>query len=168
MSIDPGHVVAVRAALLGQLTVEHHHTISVLESLPADRMNYTPDRRLRSFADLAWHIYVAGAQLAEFMESGLMTPEADLPPVPGSKTALIEAIERLNREFADRVRSLSADTLVRTLEMPGMGPMAAVTYILWHQNHLVHHRAQLALYLRLMGASVPPLYGPTLDFPDGV
>jgi uncharacterized damage-inducible protein DinB len=168
MSIDPGHAVAIRAALLRQLTVEHHHTISVLEHLPADMMNYTPDRRLRSFGDLAWHIYIAGAQLAEFMESGRMTPEADLPPVPGSKAALIEACERLNREFANRVRSLSADTLVRTLEMRGMGPMAAVTYILWHQNHLVHHRAQLALYLRLMGGKVPPLYGPTLDYPEDV
>jgi uncharacterized damage-inducible protein DinB len=168
MSIDSGHVVAVRAALLGQLTDEHHKTISVIERLPADRMDYTPDRRMRSFGELAWHIYTAGARLAGFMESGRMEPAANLPPAPGTKAGLIESCERLHRDFTNRIQSLSAEALVRSLELPGMGPMAAVTYILWHQNHLVHHRAQLALYLRLMGSTVPPIYGSTLDYPEGL
>ena len=45
----------------------------------------------------------------------------------------------------------------------GMGAHPGVHYLNWDVVHLVHHRAQLGLYLRLAGEKVPSIYGPTLD-----
>ncbi len=41
---------------------------------------------------------------------------------------------------------------------------AAIRLIAIH--HVIHHRGQLTVYLRLLGVAIPPIYGPTADHPD--
>jgi hypothetical protein len=164
MSIDPSHAAGVRGALLGQLNVEHRAMMSVMEHLPEGKLNFSPDSRLRPSGALAHHAYESGCRIADFIVSGEPAPP-EQPAQVETKAGLIAECERLNREFANRVNALTPDALVRILDLPGIGPFPAVTYIGRHLNHLIHHRAQLAMYLRLMGAKVPPIYGPTLDYP---
>jgi uncharacterized damage-inducible protein DinB len=164
MSIDPAHAAGVRGALLGQLNVEHRTMISVIEHLPEGRLNFAPDARLRSFGVLALHVYAGGCRIADFMESGEPARSEEQAEQASTRAELIVECERLNREFANRVNALAPEALARILDFPGIGPFPAVAYIGHHLNHLIHHRAQLAMYLRLMGAKVPPIYGPTLDY----
>jgi uncharacterized damage-inducible protein DinB len=85
---------------------------------------------------------------------------------PKTKEQLISSCDALNRQVANRVQALLPEDLARIIEFPGYGPFPAVTYMSWHLDHLIHHRGQLTVYLRLMGAKVPRVYGPSLDYPD--
>ena len=165
MSIDPAHAVGVRAALLGQLTSEHHTARSVIEHAPEDKLDYKPHPQMRSFAALAYHIYRSGSWFANIMESGRVETDSEPGQIPTTKMNLLSRCEALNRDLANRVNALSPESLARNIDFPGVGPFPAVSYLGWHINHLIHHRGQLTVYLRLMGAKVPPVYGPTLDYP---
>lgn len=165
MSIDAENAAGLRAGLLGQLAAEHQTTLSIIRHVPDDRLEYKVHPQMRSFADLALHIYNAGAWLANIMENGKFEPGAENPPAPATKSELLGLCETLNRKFANRVNALSPVALSRIIEFPGAGPFPAVVFLGWHLNHMIHHRGQLSIYLRLMGARVPSIYGPTLDYP---
>ncbi len=166
MSIDPARAARMRAALLGQLTAEHRITLSVIEHALDDKLDFTPHPKLRPFGTLALHIYQTGARLVAIMESGKVDISAgkDEMPTPRKKQDLVEQCDHMNRDVANRVNALSPDDLSRIIEFPDYGPFAAVNYLGWHVNHLIHHRGQLTVYLRLMGAKVPSIYGPSLDY----
>ena len=167
MSIDPEKAVGVRAKLFGQLTSENRTTLSVIEHALDDKLDFTPHPKLRPFGPLALHIYQTGIWFVNIMESGKVEPSGTgkKPVSPRKKNDLIARCEGLNREVANRVNALTPESLARLIEFPGVGPFPTVTYLGWHVNHMIHHRGQLTVYLRLMGAKVPPVYGPTLDYP---
>ncbi len=167
MSIDPEKAVGVRANFLGQLTSENRATLAVIEHALDDKLDFTPHPKLRPFGQLALHIYQAGIWFANIMESGKveLSGTGSEPAAPGKKKDLIARCDGLNREVANRVNALTPESLAHLIEFPGVGPFPTVTYLAWHVNHMIHHRGQLTVYLRLMGAKVPPVYGPTLDYP---
>jgi uncharacterized damage-inducible protein DinB len=63
----------------------------------------------------------------------------------------------------DQVRALPADALVKTIDFRGMFQFPAVVYLQIGLNHSIHHRGQLSMYLRPMGAKVPSIYGESYD-----
>ena len=65
----------------------------------------------------------------------------------------------------DRVRALPAEKLAATVDFFGMMQMPDVTYLGFADNRSVHHRGQLAAYLRAMGWKVPAIYGDSADEP---
>ena len=60
-------------------------------------------------------------------------------------------------------RALPGDTLAETLDFFGIMKMPRAQFIGFANNHSVHHRGQLAAYLRAMGSKVPNIYGPSAD-----
>ena len=72
------------------------------------------------------------------------------------------------REVAARlaaVRAMSGEALAASVSFFGMNEAPDVTYLGLANNHGVHHRGQLAAYLRAMGSKVPALYGDSADEP---
>ena len=65
------------------------------------------------------------------------------------------------------VRAMSGDKLAEPCDFFGLMKMPVVTYIGFGNNHSVHHRGQLASWLRAMGSKVPAIYGASADFPMG-
>jgi uncharacterized damage-inducible protein DinB len=63
----------------------------------------------------------------------------------------------------NRVRAMSGDALVSTLNLLDMMQAPAITFLAMALKHSVHHRGQLSSYLRAMGGKVPGIYGPTAD-----
>ena len=167
MSIDPARAAGRRAMMLGRLTSEHRTTLSVIEHAPEDKLDFAPHPQSRPFRILALHIYQAGIWFVTIMESGKvdLVSRTDSSPEPKTKEELITRCDVLNRQVANRVQALPHEDLARIIEFPGYGPFPAVTYLGWHIDHLIHHRGQLTVYLRLMGAKVPQVYGPSLDYP---
>jgi uncharacterized damage-inducible protein DinB len=154
--------------MLGRLTSEHRTTLSVIEHAPEDKLDFAPHPQSRPFGILALHIYQAGIWFVTIMESGKVdfVSGTDNSHGPKTKEQLISSCDALNRQVANRVQALLPEDLARIIEFPGYGPFPAVTYMSWHLDHLIHHRGQLTVYLRLMGAKVPRVYGPSLDYPD--
>jgi uncharacterized damage-inducible protein DinB len=70
------------------------------------------------------------------------------------------ALEGRDDAFMQRTWTMKMGEKV-LMEMPRSDAMRAFTL-----HHLAHHRGQLTVYLRLLGAEVPPTYGPTADHPD--
>jgi uncharacterized damage-inducible protein DinB len=63
----------------------------------------------------------------------------------------------------ERVRALSGERLVATIDMFGVMQMPAVVFLQLAIKHEVHRRSQLSAYLRAMGGKVPEIYGPSGD-----
>ena len=63
----------------------------------------------------------------------------------------------------ERLRQLTGDQLTRRIDFRGIFNFPAVVYIQVGLNHSIHHRGQLSMYLRPMGAAVPSIYGESYD-----
>ena len=92
-------------------------------------------------------------------------PEGDPPPAPTTKQELIGACAAMNQQLLKQAADTDPETLAKDIEFHNFGMIPAVGFIDWHISHLIHHRAQLGMYLRLMGAKVPATYGDSLDYP---
>ncbi len=144
-------------------------TRRVLRCIPDDRLGWKPHERSRSLGALAAHlahIPTWALQIVDRERVDLDEPLA-IDTEPASRTALIEAFDgdvgRVRRALDRSDAELHAPwTLAREgYEMFRMPRAAAIrAFVL---GHVVHHRGQLTVYLRLIDVPVPPLYGPTAD-----
>jgi uncharacterized damage-inducible protein DinB len=66
-------------------------------------------------------------------------------------------------EVLPRLRQMSPEQLTRVLDFRGMFQMPAVNFFQTTLMHSIHHRGQLTVYLRPMGAKVPAIYGESYD-----
>jgi uncharacterized damage-inducible protein DinB len=62
-----------------------------------------------------------------------------------------------------RLTKLSGDQLTRTIDFRGLFQLPAIAYVQFNLHHSIHHRGQLSMYLRPMGAKVPAIYGESYD-----
>lgn len=149
---------------LPSLNAEHPVTRRVIAAIPPDKVDYRPDTIVRSAIDLAWHIVTAENRFLEAVISGAF----DLTPLPRPEP--IATPEDVNRWYSERfaknladLKQLSSDQLSKTIEFRGLFAFPAVIYVQLALNHSIHHRGQLAMYLRPMGAKVPSIYGESYD-----
>ncbi len=157
--------------LLIDLDREIASTRRLLERYPAGRGTWQPDPKSRSLTALATHV----ANIPNHGAAILTTPEMDVttrPPVALKDTPadLLEAFDGATARLKAAVASVTPDTLADNWTMRA-GPKVLVSerrallMRLMVVNHLVHHRAQLGMYLRLLGVPIPGMYGPSADEP---
>ena len=166
MKLDAVAAAAMRDRLLANLESENQAMLAVIEHLPEEKLGFKPHDRLRAFGVLAAHVFNVGMWFVDIAARGV----ADLPAArpssaPRSKAELLETCAQQGREILRKVSELPDSALVRDVPFAKLGTYQGVTYIDWHLAHMIHHRAQLALYLRMMGARVPAIYGDSLDYP---
>jgi len=156
--------VILRAVGLPALKAEHPVTTSVIGAIPPDRMDYRPDPVTRSAVDLAWHIVTAESRFLEAVAEGAfdLTPR-DRPPDVRTPADINRWYDERSQQDIERLKALSGDQLVRTIDFRGMFQFPAVVYVTIALNHTIHHRGQLSMYLRPMGARVPSIYGESYD-----
>jgi uncharacterized damage-inducible protein DinB len=63
----------------------------------------------------------------------------------------------------ERLKTLTGEQLVKPIDFRGMFSRPAVTFLQSGLSHTIHHRGQLSMYLRSMGAKVPSIYGESFD-----
>ena len=162
-------------ALIMELTHEGGQTRKLFERIPEDRMGWRPHEKSMSLGALASHIADSlcwtGATLA--MDELVMDPGSYQPFQAKDKADLLKKFDDSLTLALSAMRGQSDENLFKTWRMK-VGdkvvlemPRAAVlrTFILSHQ---IHHRGQMTVYLRLLGAPLPQLYGPTADEPEMV
>ncbi len=156
--------------LVDEFDAEMKTTRTALERVPADKKDFAPHSKSMPLGKLAPHI----AQLPEFGLTILTTPELDF-----SKSNLaplqFESLEQLVKALdagAAKVRKALQNTPDEAwkqnwkLSFQGKTVFEGSRFLAYRQmflNHLVHHRAQLGVYLRLNGKPVPATYGPSAD-----
>ena len=158
--------------LLPEYDAEIPVTRAVLERVPDDRGEWKPHPRAFPMAHLAQLV----ARLPSWMPMVVNETELDIAPkvprFPGysiEKTATLLALFDKNAAEAREALAGASDEKLQvpwTLKAAGKTVMTQPRYMVVRQtvfNHLVHHRAQLGLYLRMTDQQVPPMYGPTAD-----
>lgn len=143
---------------------EQRLTKGVIEAIPLDKGDYRPDAVSKSALDLAWHIVVTEMRFMEAVAAGAF----DLSPRPlpnsikNSKDLSAWYAENFEPRF-QALTKLSNDQLLKIVDFRGLFQLPAVMYLNFILNHSIHHRGQLSVYLRPMGAKVPAIYGESFD-----
>jgi uncharacterized damage-inducible protein DinB len=156
--------------LLPEFDDEVSKTRKTLERLPEDMADYKPHDKSAPLARLAGHT----AQMPQFLSLILTTPEIDLTTAD-KKPYVMTTREDLLATFdasAVTARAELAETADRAMHENWKlcaGAHNIFTGSRYHAarsmffNHLIHHRAQLGVYLRLNNLPVPSMYGPSAD-----
>jgi uncharacterized damage-inducible protein DinB len=161
--LQPEQAKTLLQVTLPALKNEHRTTTKIIEAIPLDKGDYRPDPNARTAVDLAWHIAAAENMF-------LKVPAAGEFQFTGAKPESIrnsaEVVDWYKKEFAanfDRLTQLSPEQLAKIIEFRGLFKLPAVMYLEVGLRHSIHHRGQLSVYLRPMGAKVPSIYGESYD-----
>lgn len=149
---------------LPTLKNEHQTTKRVIEAIPLDKGDYRPDAISKSALELAWHIVAAEKRFFGAISAGAF----DFTPMhrPESVRNSADIAAWFDESFAasiQKLQSLSGEQLVKSIDFRGIFQLPAVAFIQLGLNHSIHHRGQLSMYLRPMGAKVPAIYGESYD-----
>jgi uncharacterized damage-inducible protein DinB len=162
----PDFALGYRAMMLDSFAREVETTKRVLAAVPEGKRDYRPDPNARTAWELAWHIANTDVQfmdgIADLKFNMANPPEADKPKTVAE---LVDWYDRNMKRSADRVRALSAAQLLTPVEFFGVFNLPAAFYLGFLNNHSIHHRGELATYLRPMGSKVPSIYGGSYDEP---
>ena len=146
-------------------------TAKVLAAVRDDNRDYKPDEKSRTAWDLATHLAAGDIWFLDSICDGASNydPEGEKKMTAGFKT-VNEVVEFYRREFPKRVqrlRSASPESMAREVDFFGVAKRPAAAFLTVALSHGVHHRGQLAAYLRPMGSKVPSIYGGSADEPMG-
>jgi uncharacterized damage-inducible protein DinB len=142
-------------------------TRRVLERVPSDKAEWKP--HAKSFA--MGHLAQLVAGMPGWIVNVLEEAELDLaagPKYSFEKTdSLLAAFDKNVAAARKALASVMGDALKESWSLK-MGPKVLMTLprgevARQHLNHLIHHRGQVSVYLRLLDVPVPSIYGPTAD-----
>lgn len=165
--------MSIAESLIGEFDNEMATTRRVLERIPEDKFGWKPHEKSMTLQKLASHLTdVPGWAIPTLtMESLDLAPEGAPPFAPSLYATREEVMEKFDKNVAGARAALvttSDESFLKpwSLLMTGkviftMPRIAVMRGMI--MNHAVHHRAQLALYLRLNDVPVPAMYGPSAD-----
>lgn len=161
---------SVKALALGDIDLEMANTRRVLERVPDEQMNWRPHERSWTLGSLAAHIANLPTWITTIVEQGQFDLASAVPPnMPPRTTAeLLEMFDRNVRQLQAALKAADNLKLTRDWKLR-RGDEIIQKQERWEAmrvtglNHLIHHRAQLTVYLRLLDVPVPGLYGPSAD-----
>jgi uncharacterized damage-inducible protein DinB len=142
---------------------EYVTTKKIIAAIPEAKKNYRPDEHARTAFELAAHLASADVWFLNGIIKGEFIPEAD-----HKFGSVAEIVAYYDKEFPAalaKVKALPAEKLSKTIPAFGMFNLPAAAYLAFVNNHSIHHRGQLAAYLRPMGSKVPNIYGGSYDEP---
>jgi uncharacterized damage-inducible protein DinB len=161
--------MSIRDGLLADFDHEMGTTRRLLERLPDDRLSWKPHPRSMTLGGLATHL----SSIPQWGGTILNDSAFDLasaPPPLAEKTSRAEIVAgfddicRQTRAAMDKTDAeyQAVWTLKRGGQQVFSVPRAAAfrSFVL---HHIIHHRGQLSLYLRLNDVPVPAIYGPSAD-----
>ena len=144
-------------------------TLKVLGAVKDDTRNYKPDDKSRTAWDLATHIATSDVWFLDSIIKGAFTWDPDAAKKAEGQfkntNDVVEFYKKAIPAKLQELRGLSADNLTRDVDFFGMFKSPAVVLLGMANNHGIHHRGQLAAYLRPMGSKVPAIYGGSADEP---
>lgn len=165
----------IAASLLPEFDHEMAATRRVLALVPDDQASWRPHEKSFSLGDLARHVSnmaLWGTMTTTRDEIDLAAPEVNRPMPFEGTAALLRDFDAGVTAFRAAIAAASDDAMMagwtlrhgeRTFfTLPRVGVLRTSV-----MNHMIHHRGQLTVYLRMLGVPLPDLYGPTADTKQG-
>jgi uncharacterized damage-inducible protein DinB len=165
--------MALSAALLPEFDQEMANTRKTLERVPDSKFSWKPHEKSGAMGWLAGHV----ASIPGWLAFTIKQDSLDLapggvqmqpPPPPRNNQELLAEFDKNVKEGRAVLAAASDAELMKPWSLLNNGkvtmtlPKVAVVrgFVM---NHLIHHRAQLGVYLRLNNIPVPAIYGPSAD-----
>lgn len=168
----------IATALVAEFDQEIATTRKLLERTPFAAVSWKPHPKSMSLGQLAGHL----AEIPSWGGPILQLAELDIAPVGGpaytpptfdSLDALVALLDRNAAEARPVLAAMTDEEFqlpwtmlvggVRAFTSPRIGVVRT-----WVLNHLVHHRGQFSVYLRLQDVPLPGIYGPSADDPGSM
>ncbi len=154
---------AFKDQILNFRALEFATTARVLRAYPEDRLDMRPAEKSRTAGEL-----IQTLVREEFVCRGAVLGDigrgAPPPSLPEDLAGMLELLGRTHDEVQGLIARAGGEELGRVIDF--YGHRLRVLDVLWLELHdQIHHRGQLSVYLRLAGARVPSIYGPTADEP---
>jgi uncharacterized damage-inducible protein DinB len=165
--------MTIGQSMLPEFDQEMQNTRKVLERCPDEKWSWKPHEKSGTLGWMAGHV----ATLPEWIAMTIKTEELDYAPVDGpsyqqpkteNRAQLLAAFDKASAEARAELAGVSDADIVKGWKLLAGGqeiftlPRVACIRGMC-LNHLIHHRAQLTMYYRLLGVPVPGLYGPSAD-----
>ncbi|RNB80170.1 DinB family protein [Brevibacillus fluminis] len=160
----------VKQLIVGDAMHEFAATRRILECLPEEHMTWRPHVKSMALGGLATHLI----NLLNWQVAIFLSPEFDLSTVPLRREALERRADILEEFDANVVKlekllaesdekTLGEEWTLRNGDHIILRQPRAIALRTFGLSHMVHHRAQLGVYLWLLDIPVPGLYGPSAD-----
>jgi len=155
--------------LLPEFDREMANTRKMLERVPDDRLGFKPHEKSMGLAQLAGHLtQMVGFTNMVILKDGMDFTGDHKPFVPESRETLLEVFDKSVADARPLIAGATDEQLMQmwTLKVNGkelftMPRIAMLRAMV--MNHIIHHRAQLGVYLRENDIPVPGMYGPSAD-----
>ena len=161
--------MAIKDGLLADFDHEMGTTRKLLERVPDDKLAWKPHAKSMSLGGLATHL----SHIASWGEHIMNHPFFDLASAPPnlaekqSRAEILAAFDDTRRRAREAMEKSDAEygamwSLRRAgQEMFSVPRVAAMRSFVLH--HIIHHRGQLSVYLRINDVPIPSIYGPSAD-----
>ncbi len=162
--------MSLNEAFIAELQQEAVTTRKCLERIPEDKFDWKPHEKSFTMSRLATHI----AEMVSWTNDTLEKSELDFATVdykpfePKTTAELVEYFDKNLATATEALKNASDEALMENwklrngeeiyFEMPRVQVLRGMVF-----NHIINHRGQLSVYLRLNDISVPALYGPSAD-----
>ena len=151
----------LRDFLVSRIRDEHAATVNVLRALnPGD---WRPDPKSKTAIELAWHLVHSERWFLDALANMKCEGGGD-GPCPASMEAILNSYESGFEADLARLNALTGEQTLTVIDFYGMELPIYVLLNFLH-IHTIHHRAQLATYIRPLGGKVPDIYGGSADTP---
>jgi len=155
--------------LLKELDMEAAITRKMLSRIPDDKYDWKPHEKSMSIRQLAGHI----AEIPGWIPLGLNTSELDFakgdykPNIVNNTQEVLDIFEQSVASAKSSLENATEDDLLPTWTMRSGDQIHAVLTkyeVIRHAfSQIIHHRAQLGVFLRLLNVPIPGTYGPSAD-----
>jgi len=161
--------MSIGQMMLPEFDQEMANTRKMLELVPEDKFDYKPHEKSMALGRLAGHVAEMAAWGATTLNSERLDLTPDMKPlVPTSRMELLAAFDKGVTEARAAIAAAKDEDMMVTWTLTYAGqtifsmPRVAVLRGMM-MNHIIHHRAQLGVYLRLVEVEIPGMYGPSAD-----
>ena len=157
-----------RDQLLSVMAREHPTTLKLLKAYPTAKGDLRPHERSKTAKDLAWTFVTEGVAGQSAID-GAIDFSKPMPQAPGTMGEVISSYEAAHQALVEKIRKTPEAELNKPITIPvgpkQMGETRRMDFLWMMLMDSIHHRGQLSVYLRLAGAKVPSIYGPSADEP---
>jgi uncharacterized damage-inducible protein DinB len=164
----------ISESLIAELKQEAIATRKMLELVPLEKSDWKPHEKSMSIGRLTSHV----AELPTWISYTADQDELDFkkidykPFVPESNSDLLSFFDKNVKNAVKSLENCSDEDMKKNwtlrageqifFTLPKVGVIRSM-----NMNHMIHHRGQLSVFLRLLNIPLPGVYGPTADNPMG-
>ena len=159
--------MSIGQSMLGEFDQEMATTRRVLERIPSEKGTWKPHEKSFSVGHLAQLVARMPGWIPLTVNHAKLDLSQGAPYSYETTAALLEDFDRNVREARDALSNVTDEQMHQPWALT-MGDKTLMTMprgavVRQNISHLVHHRGQLTVYLRLLDIPVPSVYGPTAD-----